>query len=174
MIYNLLGILKKYKSWLEWLQPWTDSSLNTQIDVVHFSNSCTSGKGLNVIRNVPPFFNSWRVIFLGHPLCLDPKRKKSFLPTLHGLSCSQSGIGEGRKWTTTASLLCEQIVSWSWSSLLAFGENHLGKGACYAKTPPLLPSPYHYGFNSTPFAVVAMKSWLYRENCQVEDNLGGV
>ena len=73
-----------------------------------------------------------------------------------------------------ASLLCEQVTTRSESSLLTLRESHFCSGACYTKTPLLFSSPYSCDFNSTPFAVVALKGWLYRENCQVMDDFGGI
>ena len=53
-------------------------------------------------------------------------------------------------------------------------ESHFGNGVCYAKAPPLFSSSHSYAFNSTLSVVVAPKSLLYRENCQVGNNFGGI
>lgn len=73
IFYSLLGILRRYKSWLEWLQPWIGLSLDPQTGIDHFFSSWISGKGLNGMKNVPLPSNSWKTTFLSHLSCLAAK-----------------------------------------------------------------------------------------------------
>ena len=75
-----------------------------------------------------------------------------------------------RQWHTTASLLHEQVTSWSRGALLTVGEGYLSGSARYKKTSPLFPSIYRDCPNLTSIQVNTSKRWLYRKDCQMGHN----
>ena len=89
-----------------------------------------------------------------------------------GLSCCELGANMRWQWPSKASLLHEQVATWSWGQILTLGESHTGCGPRYAKASLLFPSPHNGHSNLTALEVRTSDCWLHWKDRHMEHHSG--